>query len=588
MTGPPAGLTSDPAGWPDAILAAVLLAADPASLGGAAVRSGPGPLRDAWLDLLRGLMPPAAPWRQLPLNITLNRLMGGLDLAATLHAGRSVAERGLLADCDGGVVIAAMAERMAPAVAAQIGIVLDRGECAIERDGLALRSATRFALVALDEGLEPDEAPPEALLDRLGFRITLNGVSLGDMADALEDSPDLAHLAGRAASLTPAREIVAALCQTALALGIPSMRAVVLAMRVACLCAALRGHDSVDESDAAIAARLVLAPRATRLPAEETAEPPPEEQQPADQPDTAQADGEGRDIPDDIVLEAAKAALPPELLARLLNGQAVRSRGGAQGKAGQRQQGKNRGRPVGVRRGDPVGGNRLDLLATLRAAAPYQALRRQMRTHGASRIEVRRSDFRIKRFQQRTETVTIFAVDASGSSALHRLAEAKGAVELLLADCYVRRDAVALVSFRGQNADLLLSPTRSLSRAKNSLASLAGGGGTPLAAGISAAADLAEAVRRRGQTPLLVLLTDGKANIARDGKPLRDQAEADALAAARSLRGRGLKALLIDTSPRPAPAGRRLASEMAATYLPLPHADAVRMSRAVQQEVQRP
>jgi magnesium chelatase subunit D len=116
-------------------------------------------------------------------------------------------------------------------------------------------------------------------------------------------------------------------------------------------------------------------------------------------------------------------------------------------------------------------------------------------------VEVRRDDFRVGRFEQRSQSTTIFVVDASGSSAFNRLAEAKGAVELLLADCYVRRDRVALLAFRGRGAELLLPPTRSLVRAKRSLAGLPGGGGTPLAAGIDAAAALADAVRRRGETP---------------------------------------------------------------------------------------
>ena len=115
------------------------------------------------------------------------------------------------------------------------------------------------------------------------------------------------------------------------------------------------------------------------------------------------------------------------------------------------------------------------------------------------------------------ETTTIFVVDASGSAALHRLAEAKGAVELLLADCYIRRDQVALIAFRGSAAELLLPPTRSLARAKRSLAGLPGGGGTPLAAGLDAAFALSDSIRRKGQTPTVIVLTDGRANIARDG-----------------------------------------------------------------------
>ena len=88
---------------------------------------------------------------------------------------------------------------------------------------------------------------------------------------------------------------------------------------------------------------------------------------------------------------------------------------------------------------------------------------------------------------------------------MHRLGEAKGAVELLLADCYVRRDQVALLAFRGQGATLLLPPTGSLLRAKRSLAGLPGGGPTPLAAGIEAAVTLAGTIRRAGRTPVITL-----------------------------------------------------------------------------------
>lgn len=197
------------------------------------------------------------------------------------------------------------------------------------------------------------------------------------------------------------------------------------------------------------------------------------------------------------------------------------------------------------------------------------------------RVLVRREDFHITRLEQRRETTTIFVVDASGSSALNRLAEAKGAVELLLADCYVRRDRVAVIGFRGATAELLLPPTRSLVRAKRSLAGLPGGGGTPLATALDAAIELADAIRRRGETPGIVLMTDGRANIARDGKPGRVQAELDAMAASKRLAASGHATLFVDTSPRPQPSAAKLAGDMRAIYLPLPFADARALSAAV-------
>ena len=197
--------------------------------------------------------------------------------------------------------------------------------------------------------------------------------------------------------------------------------------------------------------------------------------------------------------------------------------------------------------------------------------------HGApsapvARVQVRREDFHITRYQQRSATTTVFVVDASGSSALNRLAEAKGAVELLLADCYVRRDQVAVLSFRGRSAELLLPPTRSLVRAKRSLAGLPGGGGTPLASGIDAAAALGQSIARRGETPIVVLLTDGRGNVSRDGSPGRAKAAEDVELAACQYRMAGLSTLLIDTSPQPQAAAQELARTLGAAYLPLPYA----------------
>jgi magnesium chelatase subunit D len=261
-----------------------------------------------------------------------------------------------------------------------------------------------------------------------------------------------------------------------------------------------------------------------------------------------------------------------------------RRSGRASGKAGALQKSNQRGRPNGVLRGELRSGAKLNVIETLRAAAPWQPMRRRGATKivaSQPRILIRKDDFRIARFKQRSETTTIFVVDASGSAALHRLAEAKGAVELLLADCYIRRDQVALIAFRGVSAELLLPPTRSLTRAKRSLARLPGGGGTPLAAGLDAAFALADLIRRKGQTPTVILLTDGRANVARDGGQGRPRAEEDAMNAAKQLRAAGIAGVLVDTSPRPGPLAEQFAREMGARYLPLPHADAAALSRAV-------
>ncbi len=631
----------------DCIAAACLFAIDPAGLGGVALRARAGPGRDAWLRLLRALLPVSSALRRVPLHVNDGRLLGGLDLAATLQAGRPVAERGLLAEVDGGVAILAMAERLEPTTVARIASAMDAGEVRIERDGIGHVTATRFGVVALDEGIEDDERPPAALLERLAFLVSLDavlgGIERRDVGAETVQRMDVAELDGldasaieaaraRLASVTTPESVVPALCGAALALGIDSVRVPLLALRAARAAAALAGHDRIDDDDLALAARLVLAPRATRVPA---AEPPPEaadDEQDETQEPPDDADREPRDAaeppppppetssdspppeelrdptPDELqelVLAAVRSGLQAGLLERLRAGAAASPPRGGAGRSGERHRSGARGRPLGARRGERRSGARLHLLETLRAAAPWQRLRSAERAAaapatlpaaqpssgaaptaaapaiGTPRIDVRREDFRIARREQRSQTTTIFAVDASGSAALHRLAEAKGAVELLLADCYVRRDRVALIAFRGREATLLLPPTRSLVRAKRELAGLPGGGGTPLASGIDAVVALAEALRRAGDTPVTVLLTDGRANVARDGSQGRPQAEADALDAARRARLARIGALLVDTSPRPQPLAQGLATAMAATYLPMPYADAATLSRAV-------
>jgi magnesium chelatase subunit D len=219
----------------------------------------------------------------------------------------------------------------------------------------------------------------------------------------------------------------------------------------------------------------------------------------------------------------------------------------------------------------------MDLVATLRTAAPWQALRPPVPGAAPGALRIRPADFRLRRFKQTSDRVLIFVVDASGSAALARLAEAKGAVELLLARAYARRDHVALVAFRGRAAEVLLPPTRSLVQTKRRLAALPGGGGTPLAAGLRLGLELAELARARGMTPTLALLTDGRGNIALDGSADRGRAEADAAAVARAIRARGVPAVVIDTANRPQPGLRTLAGVLDAPYLALPRADARRL-----------
>jgi len=568
----------DPAA--DAALAAVLLAVDPEGLGGAVLRGRPGPLRDRWLAHLRSLLPAGTPWRKLPPAIADDRLLGGLDPTATLTAGRPVLERGLLAETDGGFLLLTMAERADPGLAARLAAALDTGCLRLARDGLERTLPARFALLALDEGIDPEEGVVATLADRLALHLRLDALFGRRLPEPPIDAGRIAAARALLPRLAPPEPILEALTTVAAASGIGSLRAPLLALAAARAHAALRGRTTIGEDDAAVAARLVLAPRALVLPVVPQPEEAPRNETNEPEAEEPRAGGEDR-LPEEILADAVRAALPPGTLDRLAE-RGWLGRAGGGGRGLQLRRDPRHGRPVGVRPGRPRDGARPALLATLRAAAPWQTLRRRTApSDPARRILIRPEDLHVERRVRPVRSTTLFLVDASGSTALHRLAEAKGAVELLLAECYVRRDRVALLAFRGKSAELLLPPTRSLARARRELSALPGGGGTPLAAALDAGLVLALALRRREEVPIAVLLTDGRANVARDGTPGRERGEADALAAARAWKARGLAALVIDTSPRPEPRARALAEAMGARYLALPRADAHGLAAAV-------
>ena len=543
--------------WQRAELALAVLAVDPAGVKGLWLRARSSAVRDRVTQAL-----PQA--RRIHPGVDDTALFGGVDLAATLAAGSLVATAGLLASTD--PVILTMAERCPLGLSARLSRWLDEaGPC----------------LVTLDEGAEPEESLPSGLSDRLGLFLDLTEVGYSDTQDITLSPEAIAAARARRATTTLPKTALESLTTVAAAMGIASLRAPMLALAVARALAAWRGEDQASDTTLRHAAELTLAHRGDLQPQADERDDPPPPPEPPDSPDQGDQDQEQTQqdrLPDDILLEAIRAALPADLLARLAAGKAARSAKGSG--SGAVRKGNHRGRPLPSRPGTPGSGKRIDLVATLRAAAPWQPLRR--RTPDATRLEIRQSDLRLKRYQETSDRVLIFAVDASGSSALARLGEAKGAVELLLAQAYARRDHVALIAFRGTAAELMLPPTRSLVQTKRRLASLPGGGGTPLAAGLQMAFELAGQTKARGMTPTVALLTDGRGNIALDGTANREAAEADSLKLARALRATGIPALVIDIANRPQPALRRLAEVLDAPYLPLPRADAQRLSAALQ------
>ncbi|KAB0680312.1 magnesium chelatase subunit D [Aureimonas leprariae] len=561
--------------WVDACLAAALVAVDGRGLGGIRVRSRAGPVRDRWLDELARCLGPEVPIRRVAGGIAAERLVGGLDLAATLGRGRPVAEPGLLEAVDGGCLVVAMAERLDRTAAGVIAAALDE-------------KLVRFALIALDESAEDDERLVPVLADRLGLVVDLDALSWRETARTIV-TPDIRAARSRLGAVEMGEDVVAALASAATALGLASLRAPLHLVRAARAVAALRGVTHVEAEDAVAALRLVLG---VRLPdpaesAAEAEEPashaPPEDGVAPRDPDREPAPATDGVAPD-VVLDAVRTVLPRNVLLALQATSRERAKRGIAGKAGATEAHGRRGRALTPSARKPVPDARIDLLATLRQAAPWQLIRARTGMQEASpskRLHVRKDDFRFVRARTKTGTTAIFAVDASGSAAVERLAEAKGAVEHLLAECYVRRDSVALIAFRGRRAETLLEPTRSLVRAKRCLAALPGGGGTPLADGILLASRVAAASVRKGQDAIVVFLTDGRGNVALDGTSAADKLAADLAGAALRFRQSGVRAILIDTARRAQPRTAELARNLGAEYLALPQGGA----RSLAQEV---
>ena len=589
-----------PQSWAKALHVAACLAfaqASPhrTSILGVRVLAGAGPVRDAWIAnfaALTGSQPIT-----IPPDTPLSRLLPSVDLSASLVAGRPVNDPGLLAASDGRWLMLTGAERLPQDTAAVIAARLERHD---DKPPL---------LVTLDEGIDGDDCP-SAITERLPLTLDLRHVAWHDICcGALEppatftqplQSPDmLAELPDAAAELA---------ATVGLSLGQSSMRATLAICDLARIIAAMDAHRVVSGDDMASAIEMVCGPvfsddRQTE-PAETEQNQPRQDAQSETQNDSEadqrhderKDDSEADERPESIDFQALQEMLIDAVqtgrLELPMHIERARQPGTSRqdGKSGAMKKGARRGRPMGVAAKPPYRGARLDVISTLRAAAPWQTIRRtvyassrdeRVSDKGLPRPIIKPSDYRFIRYKQATESVAIFAVDASGSTALDRLAEAKGAVERLLGDCYVRRDSVALIAFRGTTSSVILEPTRSLVRAKRSLTALPGGGGTPLAAGLKGATELALSARGKGKTPLLVILTDGRGNIALDGTADRNAAARDSERIAALAAAQGIKTVFIDIARRPRDSARSLASKMAADYCALPRLDAGQVSTIV-------
>ena len=596
--------------WNDAMTSLQLLQIDSHGWGGIWLRAPFGPVRELWL---RHLSQTGLNTVKLPGNIDVERLLGGIDLSRTLQSGLLQMQTGLLQQADLGLVCISMAERFPTALIAPMTQAMDTQSLPplkINHTESSVR--TQFGVVALDESMADDPPMSPALAERLGLWFDLQDIAPSDVSDVslnthtddnaldvmgIQIAPDaLARMKQTLPHIQWTDEQVLAVCSTAQGLGIDSLRVPTLALRVACCHAALHARSHIADEDLAFAARRVLAPRATQLPApaenaldtepQNSSDPSPEEdtsttdtsKEDTNTQDEAPSDQPSSENLQEMMIAAALASLPPDVLDGLLT-KPGRNLGNTSGRSGQFRSGSQRGRPLPPRTGQPGGHARLHILSTLRAAAPKQRLRGNTQQ---GRVAIRSEDFHVHRYQQHSASCLILALDASGSAALQRLAEAKGAVELLLQQSYARRDSVCIVSFKGAKAQLLLPMTRSLVRAKRAMMGLPGGGGTPLALALKMACEQATQLQRQGVTPILVVLSDGRANVNLQGLGGRAQAQADAQQWAAQWRQTGHRCLWIDTSLQPDTQVQNMAQTMGGSYLPMPQVQAQRMASAME------
>jgi magnesium chelatase subunit D len=548
-----------------------------------------------WCSECRAAHPDATPARisrcpnvvDLPVSATEDRLVGSLDIEHALKHGERRFEPGLLADANRGILYVDEVNLLDDHLVDTLLDAAAMGVNTVEREGVGFTHPARFILVGTMNPEEGDVRPQ--LLDRFGLCVDVEGLNATEervevvrRRQAFEDHPgefleawqaEQEALRVRVGTAIAALDdlsldndmltLVARMCAE---MAVDGHRADLTLARTAAASCALAGRPRVEAEDVAAVAPLVLTHRVRQRPLEEPSAGPQELRRLVSSvtaqvsPPPASDDSGGDETPssspphllESVVSDASSEEEP--LAPRL----AVPLDGDRRQSDGRRQETRTRDGRGRYSRAEPArAGETVDIAidATIREAAVHQSARET----GDMAVKVEPSDIRNKVRTRRCGASIVFCVDASGSmGAATRMEATKSAVLDLLVDAYQRRDRVGLVSFRGEQADLLLAPTASVELAQMRLRSLPTGGSTPLAHGIKKSLELLQTeVRRNTDTvPWLVLVTDGRANVGLDG----GLGGEDARQWAERVRDAKVNSLVLDTN---ASASRAQARELA-------------------------
>ncbi|MFA7341961.1 MAG: VWA domain-containing protein [Candidatus Methanomethylophilaceae archaeon] len=567
---------------------------------GVLIMGGAGSAKSTLVRSLASIRPELR-LHNIPLNIGEDRLVGGMDMEHAIRSGNKRYMPGILKEADNGLIYLDEINLFEEPIVHKILDVAERKVNEVQREGVSGKHDCDFRLVGTMDPLEGGLSPHlldrfdicvkmESILDResrmeiLRRRLWHENDPEGLLSEHREELEGLQKRLEDAKSRIPYiifpdcfYETISHLC---LELNVEGHRGDMAMVRVSRALAALDGRDQVCLDDLHEAAAMCLQHR-RRDPHDEKRQqtergdsqskderspgrediPLPE---PPSDPTSHSGDSGGGCGKEDVfsmgdpfvVIDFLK---PEDRMVDMYH---------SRGKRGSMQESEGHGRYRSFR--VPTGPvSSVAMVPTLRAAAPYQRFREKKNTA----IVLEASDIREKVRTARSTTTMLFLVDSSGSmGARRRMVAVKGAVLSLLKDAYQKRDAVGMMSFREESAELLLPPTKSIDLAFHKLRQMPTGGKTPLALGLSKAAAFLTSERlREVQDKVLVILSDGRANVPLNGK----DAFSDALEVAGRLSSLPLKYIVVDTGPAFPRIDRaeRLGSALGATYFRLEDLD---------------